>query len=185
MPNEPNDQITRDEEIAEKLYEPAPRVRVAKDAPLEQRMYGHSALLGVIDSKAKDLWNEAGADTAARQQERDLWLGLANATNLPEGVLMRIAEGSINNRLAKSRVVEDEDAAEVALDRQIVAWNKETRDQLSQTYGAEQGEQLLKRAARFVAKHPKLAERMRERGLGSRPDIVLGIIEHIFETGWR
>jgi hypothetical protein len=50
---------------------------------------------------------------------------------------------------------------------------------------AQDAEDLLARTNRFVKRHPKLAERLGERGLGSRPDIVRDLVAHVFSTSWR
>jgi len=41
---------------------------------------------------------------------------------------------------------------------------------------AQDAEDLLARTNRFVKRYPKLAERLGERGLGSRPDIVRDLV---------
>ena len=47
------------------------------------------------------------------------------------------------------------------------------------------GEELLHRTQRFIKQFPRLVERLTERGLGSRPDIVAAVAAHVHSTGWR
>ena len=52
-------------------------------------------------------------------------------------------------------------------------------------YGPQRGEELLYRTQRFIKQFPGLVERLKERGLGSRPDIVAAVAAHVHSTGWR
>ena len=96
-----------------------------------------------------------------------------------------MAEASVQAHRATARVEDDRDAADAALERQIAAWNAESAEQLRLTYGPQRGEELLHRTQRFIKQFPGLVERLKERGLGSRPDIVAAVAAHVHSTGWR
>ena len=52
-------------------------------------------------------------------------------------------------------------------------------------YGTKDLAGLIDRAHRFVKSNPKLAKLFKDHHLGSRPDIVLPLVDHIRKTGWR
>lgn len=146
--------------------------------------YGHASLVSAIDRRGAELWEKTGTDKSARERVRESFVGIANTTGLPEGLVGTVAEGHIDNLLSKARPSEDADAAQ-ALDEQIARWSIESRALLTSTYGAKDGEAMLARTQKFVRSHPALAKVLQERGLGSRPDIVAGIAAHVFSTGYR
>jgi hypothetical protein len=55
-----------------------------------------------------------------------------------------------------------------------------TRDAIFATYGAEDGARWIEATNAWVKKnHPKLAELLQRRGIGSRKDIVVPLVEHV------
>jgi hypothetical protein len=174
-------------EPARKIYDsshaapPAPAATPTGDAARD--FYGDSYIASVVDRRAAELWEVTGATEAQRREIRDTFIEIGES-GLPEGVVAILAEHYIDRELAAARQ-EDPDAAADALDKEIDLRNEELRNNLRLRYGAKDGEQLLERAQRFVRAHPKLAKVLQEHGLGSRPDIVEGIVAHVFSTGWR
>lgn len=69
--------------------------------------------------------------------------------------------------------------------RVMQAWNEEARRTLRETYGQHEAEDLLARADRFVTAHPKLATLMGRHGIGSRPEVVEAIVEHVRRVNFR
>lgn len=69
-------------------------------------------------------------------------------------------------------------------DAQIQTWNEETRSALRETYGAQDGEQMLARLRKFVHGHPALERLLGRHGLGSRKEIVLGLASKIHSDGY-
>ena len=178
MATQPNDATAR------KLYDaPTTPTAPAGTTPGERLYPG--LVRQHVDRLTTDLWAETGTSEAERAREARFWDDVRTRTGLNDALVMSIAEGSIKNKRAATRVEDDPDGADIALDKQIATWNTESREQLAVTYGPKDAEDLLARTNRFVKQHPKLAERLRERGLGSRPDIVRDLVAHVFSTGWR
>jgi hypothetical protein len=75
------------------------------------------------------------------------------------------------------------DAAALALDNQ--KHSEETRQQLRATYGEEEAEALLSRAAAFVKTQPALAELLNRGSFGSRADLIIPIVEHVRRVNYR
>ena len=130
-----------------------------------------------------EIWNAA----KNRQSATRRTITRAGNIGLPDGVVAQIADAHVDALLAGARVMNDDeaDAAAVALERQIQANNVELREQFAKRYGAKDGEQLLERTQRFVRSHPKLAAVLKENGIGSRPEVVSAISEHVFSIGYR
>jgi DNA polymerase III gamma/tau subunit len=113
-------------------------------------------------------------------------IGIAQRTALPEGVLTNIAEAHLDTLLADARpLVTDAqvDAEGVRLHEQVAEWDRQVREELRQTYGAKDAEDLLARTQRFVRQHRSLAKILQQRGLGSRPDIVRELVSFVFSNG--
>ena len=184
------------DDTADKLYgddvpsatqKPAPPPASAgatDDRETAHQLYGYSALESAIDQRGEELWSVTGATEAMQRQTRDQFVGIATATGLPEMLVARIAEHYLDAELATFRQ-DDPEAAELALARQIDEWNAELRTDLRARYGAVDAEKLLIRAEKFVKSHPALNGILKQHGLGSRPDLVDGIISHVFSTGYR
>jgi hypothetical protein len=135
-----------------------------------------------IKQRGEDLWLKGGMNSAARRDLNDSFRTIQEATKLPDEAIDAVIDGHINNLMAAAQVTEDADDRETA--RRSQAWAIETRSKLSATYGDE-AEALLERAQRFARAHPKLAEVLGRRGLGSRPDIVLSLVEHVRNVNFR
>lgn len=48
-----------------------------------------------------------------------------------------------------------------------------------------EAEKLLARAQKFVKQHPKLHAQLGVGGIGSRPDVVIPIVEHVRRINFR
>jgi hypothetical protein len=191
-PNDPHAQTLYDHQDA-----PAPRAgqpdiiitgRVTPTStPAPTTLYGGTVLQQHIDRlMADNLAHAPGVDTVAAQaREGQFWADIGQKTGFPDALLMQLAEASLRARRAAERVDDDPDAADAALERQIAAWNAEGAEQLQMTYGTRRGEELLHRTQRFIRQFPSLVERLEERGLGSRPDIVAAVAAHVHSTRWR
>jgi hypothetical protein len=141
-------------------------------------------LTSAFARRGPELWAAIGADTATQRQMLETFVGIKRSTQLPEGLLTRIAEAHLDGELAAVRQ-NDPEAATDALHKQVQTWNAEIRETLRSRYGAKEGEQLLARTAKFVKATPALATLLQQHGLGSRPEIVEGIAAHVFSSGYR
>jgi hypothetical protein len=174
-------------EAAGRLYDgsaaPSAMPAPTPGADAGERLYGHGIVRQHVARLTADLWPTLGVGADAQEEEAQFWEQQARETGLPEGLVMALAEGSIKNRLASARIEDDPEAAETALRQQVVEWQQDVRERLKNTYGARQAEELVERANRFLSQYPKLGERLVDRWLGSRPDIVEAVIAHVFSNG--
>ena len=177
------------DDTAEKLFggsapsAPAP-AGATDDRDTAHQLFGYSALESAIERRGDELWSVTGVTEAMQRQTRDQFVGIATATSLPEMLVARIAEHYLDGELATFRQ-DDPEADELALARQVDGWNAELCADLRTRYGAADAEKLLVRAEKFVKAHPALNRILKQHGLGSRPDIVEGIVSHVFSTGYR
>lgn len=156
-----------------------------KALPIEPgEFYSRSWITDPIERRGADLWAARGDGAAALAQTKSLFVDIAKRTQLPEGLVVRLAEAHIDGELGDVRVVDDPDAAVIAEERRVAEWTAESRAALRETYGKD-GEQMLQRVQKFVRSHPPLAKVLRARGLGSRPDVVRDIAAFVFSTGYR
>lgn len=151
--------------------------------PPKGKFFSYDFGVAAVEQYASRLFTEAGIDTAGQERLKDQARRLPE--DLPDGLKATIMEGVAKNRLADARVLDDPDGDETALAQRIAASNTEARDRLVAQYGAADAEELLARAAKFVRSHPPLAAALRERGLGSRVDIVEQLVAHVFSKGYR
>jgi hypothetical protein len=70
-------------------------------------------------------------------------------------------------------------------DVDVQALNEATRRELRETYGAAEADDLLARTAAFVQSHPKLGAILRAHGVGSRADVVAGLVDHVRRVNYR
>jgi hypothetical protein len=59
-------------------------------------------------------------------------------------------------------------------------WDREVREEFAARYGAKEGEALLQRVKKFVKGRRELASILQHRGIGSRPDVVQLLADHVF-----
>lgn len=147
------------------------------------RFYGYSSVAQEVDNRGADVWAVTGATQSERRQTREMFLDIARS-GVPEDIVVGLAREFLNGELATAKQPAD-DAAVAAMEKRVADGNAESRAALRAKYGDKDGEQMLDRVRRFVRSKPRLAHVLQQHGLGSRPDIVVGIAEHVFSTGWR
>jgi hypothetical protein len=139
-------------------------------------------LYAATKQRGQDLWLRTGLNTDGRKQLDQTFRTIQQETGLPEEEVNRILDGHINGLLGEARVTDDTEEAAAA--RRIEADTIETRSRLATLYDTD-AEDLLERTQRFIRLHPKLAQVLQRRGLGSRPDIVLPLVEHVRNINYR
>lgn len=140
------------------------------------------ALRPAFEQREADLSNVLGLTTEQRAAEQKEFTQTIRASGLDGNVIgKRIYDLSVDARIAQLRGADDEDALASRLQRH----SEETRQQLAGVYGREEAEKLLARAQKFVKQHPKLHAQLGVGGIGSRPDVVIPIVEHVRRINFR
>jgi hypothetical protein len=149
--------------------------------------YSWSPVMSVIDQRGPELWASTGMEASAQQQYRATARAIERTTGLPESLVATIIDYDINARLAGARVLSDEEAeAEaVATDKEIAANNAVLREEVTRKYGAKEGEARLAAARRWTRSKPALQKLLDDGRLGSRPEIVMPLLDHLFSIGFR
>lgn len=149
------------EEIAAELYAPGADAEFSRAdrQTFEARKEDHLRTIGrTADERLK------------HDREFATWSG---KTGLEPHITRRIYNAAVDADLAELRGVSIDDA-----DQQQAA--EATRDEIFTTYGAEDGARWIELTNEWVKKnHPKLGEVLRRRGIGSRKDIVIPLVEHV------
>lgn len=104
---------------------------------------------------------------------------------LDAGLVERLVDGDIDNKLATARVSDDPAADQIALSQQIAADTEESRRRIIAQYGSKDGPALLERTQRWVRSKPALARILQPRGLGSKPEVVEQLVAYVFSNGIR
>ena len=182
MSTQPKDGREAFERAADKVYDG----NAAEPLPERKgEFHSYSPAAEVIRQRGTELFAQTGMTTREQQQLEETFRGIQKTTGLPDGLVAKIADGYVNNRLAGARVSDDADRDDLELSQRIAAANTELRERFSRRCGAKDGEALLDRTQRFIRKHPTLAKMLQERGLGSDRDIVEGVAAHVWSIGWR
>ena len=102
-------------------------------------------------------------------------------TGLPDGFMLSLLNTHVDYVLNEARAETEAD------DAQIDQWHREVHADLSVRYGgAEAASDLLARTQRFIDATPSLSRMLQvQPDLGSRPDIVAGLVHHVFVNGIR
>jgi hypothetical protein len=158
------------------LYPPEPKPSdtewVNTDLALEQP----------FNARESDEANVLGKSTAQREKERKEFIDMMRQSDLPVYELgPKLWEHKVDSELAQIRGGIDEEE----LSGRILRNNEEIRQELSGVYGREEAEKLLARADKWVRTQPKLHALLGVNGMGSRPDVVIPIVEHIRRIGWK
>jgi hypothetical protein len=147
--------------------------------PAEQKeMYPTEvALRSVFTDRASEVADVLGLDATQRAARESAFTEVIRSTGLDpltvgEPLYRRFTDAEIADRRGA-------DAPDVQ------ALDEESRRLLREAYGAEDAENLLARTRAFVAQHPKLAATLRTRGLGSQPEVVRLLVEHVRATNFR
>jgi hypothetical protein len=152
--------------------------------PLPERkgeFHSWSAAESAARQREADLSNQLGMDPAARER---LYKGYRDLERvLPAGLAATLTDADIDTRLAAGRFSPDPDADTVAVGQRTEAWSIESRERITSLYGQKDGEALLARTNKWVKSQPAVAQIVRQRGIGSRPDIVEQLVAHVFSNG--
>jgi hypothetical protein len=147
-------------------------------------MYTWSPAGDAFDKRANELF-VGGLSVADVQAHRDTFHAIGRETGLPDVFLGTLATAIIDRLLASRRVSDDPEADDLAFNKALEANTRESRERLMTAYGTKDAASLIDRAHRFVKANPKLAKLFKDHQLGSRPDIVLPLVDFIRKSGWR
>jgi hypothetical protein len=103
---------------------------------------------------------------------------------VPEAVAAKMVNLAIDGELAAARA-EDKPAHAAAIAGRTEAANAALRSEFRQKYGDRDGEAMLERTRRFARSSPTLSRVLQTHGIGSNPEVVLGIADFVFSSGWR
>jgi hypothetical protein len=160
------------------LYPPEPK------QPASEWVSVDRAIETVLQPREAELANELGLSTVERAKEKAESTDMLRKSGLdPYGVGAKIIDLSIDARLAQLRSGGDVDEEE--LNSRILRNNADTRQELAGTFGREEAERLIALADKWVRTQPKLHALLGTNGMGSRPDVVIPIVEHIRRIGWK
>jgi len=97
-----------------------------------------------------------------------------------------LVDGHIDNLLANARVLDngEAEAEDLALEQQAFANMEENRRRAVAQYGPRDGEDLINRTIAWARTQP-FAPMLRERFLGTRPDIAEELIHYVFTNAIR
>ena len=164
--------------MAEKLYDKTPL------APTPGKFHTWTPARAAIDGRSEELYTRAGMNSSAVQEQRNTFDAIEKETGLPDVYVASLANATMDAILASTRVSDDPDADDIALIKQIEEGNRDSRERLATLYGKAEAASLGERAHRFVKSKPKLAKIFKDHNLGSRPDIVMPLVDFIRSTGW-
>jgi hypothetical protein len=155
-------------------------IRSANSAVDQSGLYPiATALRPAFEQRRRDLFEVVGLTQAQiAEREADHVSMIAEMGLPPFGVGQLLFDASVSADVAERRRPDEE--------VDVQAWNEETRRELRAAYDSNVDiDDLLSRAAAFVSTSPKLGKVLSRRGLGSRPDIVKAIVEHVWQTNWH
>jgi hypothetical protein len=140
---------------------------------LEQQVFRH---------RSDDVSNVLGHTATQRAADQQAFTDMARKAGIElKPISKTLFDGLVDGELKQLRGEVDEDA----LDSQAVKDATETRQQLSSRYG-EEGEKLLARTNAWIkTTQPALHKILGTHGLGSRPDVVLELVDHVRRLGWK
>lgn len=163
----------KDDGLSNKLFDSEP----LKLEPGE--MFSMEGMLAsALDPNLTKLGDVTGMPIEQQKVERREFSAIARQAGLFPGVAK-----AIHNAWTSARLAPPMDEAEE--DNQLREANTETRRALREKWGAEDAEDLLARAQKFVGQHPRLAEILSTGGIGSRKEIVLALTEHVRHVNFR
>lgn len=168
------------EALSEALYADTPTPQPIRPG----RFHSYALLNSTIDSYKPAFWETLQKGPAALEQRKALFADIHERTGLDEVKTMTIANFALADEVAGGRFVENADQAVMEEERQTAAWTSESMADLRATYGPN-AEAMLARVKKFARSHSGLSRILQHRGLGSRPEVVRAIAEHVFSTGYR
>ena len=152
---------------------------------MAETMYGDSHITHAAETRGVELFETLGTDQAGRDALKRDFAAIQKETGLPDGTVVRLLDLYADGEVAAGRA-EDPDARAGELAAEILDNNETLRTELAKRLGGPgEAEQLLARAQRFIARSPKLQKVLEQHGLGSRPEIVEAILNHVQSSGWR
>jgi len=146
-----------------------------------RRFYGDVFVTGEFDRRSGELFDVLGADAAQRAALRQEAIEISHV--VPEAVAVKILNLTVDAELAAARV-EDKAAHAAAVAQRIEASNVELRETFRLKYGDRDAEQMLERVRRFARSNAVLSKALQAHGLGSHPEVVLGIADFVHSSGW-
>ena len=140
------------------------------------------ALRPVFEASDASLAETLGLTTEQRATEQKEFTQAIQESDLdPYVVGQRIYTHLVKARVAEARGRGDEGK----LARTIQEGNETIRRELRSTYGPKETDDLIARAQRFTKQFPKLHAILGTAAIGSRPDVVIPIIEHVRRVNFR
>ena len=142
-----------------------------------------NTLKPVFDANLPKLADRTGVSLQAQAAERREFAALMRSSGLHESPTTAavLHTAWTEARLAGAQPGADEAEADAAL----ATLNENTRRALCEEYGEVDAEALLQRVQAFVRRTPKLAEILRIGTVGSRLDVIQGLIEHVHRVNFR
>jgi len=150
-----------------------------------------AALEQPFRQEAETLHDVVGLTTEARDARETAFTTMIEQTGIDPyalGAELYKAQTEVDVLDARHEQLSHEDSGPVQPDeeaRVIQGWSQETRTRLRESYGQARSEELLARTDKFVKAHSSLQALVRRHGIGSRPDIVEGLVEHVRRVNYR
>lgn len=152
------------------------------DAKAADVLFSDTIIKQAVESRDAELFEATGATAAQREQIHNTFTELVKA-GLPANLIAKVAEASLDAEIAAARAV-DPEAHAAATEKATEASNREVRASLQMRYGAKEAERLLARADAFVKQNATLSKILGSHGLGSRPDLVEMVVDHVRKSGF-
>jgi hypothetical protein len=145
--------------------------------PTDNRSINERQLDEFLATRKEDEANVLALSDDQRRQRQGARHQLARDTGLELHILRPIFGADIDNDLAEQRGRPEDQAL-------YHTWQSETLAEIRATYGDE-ADRWVRLTQEWVAQHPALAKMLGRRGLGSRREIVLPILERVRERHLR
>ena len=137
----------------------------------------------IYQGREADLANALGMTAAQREAEQKAFSRDISRSGLdPYELAPRVYGMSVDSRVAIARgTVADEATVEVRERRHA----ERSRQEVARIYGPAEAEDLLGRLKRYVAQFPALENALLTEDIGSRPDVILPLVEHVRRINFR
>lgn len=161
------------------LSQPAPRATEQQPKPIGDLLYGNVdvALQPALRARETDRVVVLGLSDEQRATEYKAFAADLQKSGLDAHTVgRRVLDLDIDGRIRQARGDVPDDAAFA----QMVQRDAEaSREELANTYGVAEVNQLLARAQKFVKQYPALADMLATDGIGVRPEILVPIVKHV------
>jgi hypothetical protein len=178
--NDTQDPMDAHQAAADRRYEPEKQPTPAPGS----KLHTWTPARAVWDGGKDELFEVAGMSGSAVQAMRDTFDDIERKTGMPDGLSGTIASALKTAMLASTHVPDDAEADEIEQIRRIEEGNRESRERLSSLYGKAEAADLVARSHAFVKSHPALARFFKEHNLGSKPEVVLPLVDFVRTSGW-